>query len=628
MDLRFLSPLFLIGLAAAAVPIALHLFRRQAEPVVPFGTVRFLRRAPVEHARRRRLREWLLLALRTLALVLLALSFARPYFVDTRAAQAGPVTVIAVDTSYSVSAPAQVVRSRAMARRALDGVRADSAVALIAFDERASVLVPPTLEHGVVRAAIDRLAPGFKTTRYGAAVGAAADLMAGRGGRLIVVSDLQQNGWSESAGTPLPSKTEVESLDVGAPPGNLALVSLERNKAGVVAAVRNGGRAPATTRVTLALDGRVRAETRVTVAAGATVRAPFDIALPAEGAVRAELTDPDGYAADNVRYAVLDVLPRRRLVAITSPGSPGGDSFYVERALAAAEGPQGLRLERVTTEAVSADPATLEDAVGILLFSASGLERRAEDAIGRAVEQGAGLLLVPGPSLDPTRGSASLPAVLGARATALESSAEPLTFAPIDVRHPVFRAFGTDGGLLGSARFRRTVRWPESDDRRALARFGNGAPALLEVSGTRGHVLLLASDLANAWNDFALHPAFVPFVHDLLRYVAAGRPTGSDYRVGEWPGPDGERPGVVTAGERKPGQAGRRVAVNVDLREADQARLTAAAFAAAVPRAAAPVPAVSEASQRNREGDQSLWRYGLIVMLAGLAAESLIGRRA
>ena len=94
--------------------------------MVPFGTVRFLRRAPVEHARRRRLREWLLLALRTLALVLLALSFARPYLVDTRAAQAGPVTVIAVDTSYSVSAPQQVERARALARRALERCRVGS----------------------------------------------------------------------------------------------------------------------------------------------------------------------------------------------------------------------------------------------------------------------------------------------------------------------------------------------------------------------------------------------------------------------------------------------------------------------------------------------------------------------
>ena len=99
---------------------------------------------------------------------------------------------------------------------------------------------------------------------------------------------------------------------------------------------------------------------------------PFVLPLPAEGAVRAEVTDSDGYAADNVRFAVLDALPRPRIVAIASPGTSGGDSFYVERALAAAEGPNGMRLDRVTTESVSADPATLDNAVGIVLFSAVG----------------------------------------------------------------------------------------------------------------------------------------------------------------------------------------------------------------------------------------------------------------
>jgi hypothetical protein len=628
VDLRFLSPLFLTGLAAAAVPIVIHLFRRQAEPVVPFGTVRFLRRAPVEHARRRRLREWLLLALRTLALVLLALSFARPYLVDTGAAQAGPITVIAVDTSYSVSAPQQVERSRALARRTIEQTRSDRAVALVAFDERASVLAAPTPDRGIAQAALDRVAPGPRGTRYGAALAAAADLMAGRGGRLVVVSDLQQNGWLEASGTALAPGVEVEALDVGPPPGNLALTSIRRTKDGMVATVRNDGPAPKSTSVTLSLDGRMRGQQRVTIPAGATTEASFVARLPAEGAVRAEVTDADGYAADNIRFAVLDAPPRPRLVAITSPGGSAGDSFYVERALAAAEGPEGMRLERVTTDRVSADPALLENAVGIVLFSAAGLDRRANDAIGRAVEGGAGLLLVPGPSLDAARVSLQLPAVFGARATRIEASEEPLTFAPTDVRHPVFRAFGTDGGLLGSARFRRIVRWSEPATRRTLARFSNGAPALAEVTGPRGHVLLLASDLGNAWNDFALHPAFVPFVHDLLRYLAAGRPLRSEYRVGEWPGPDGDRPGVVSAPAAGVEGTGRRIAVNVDLRETGQARLTPPAFVAAVPRAIEPAGEPAQAAQRDREGDQSLWRYGLMVMLIGLAAESLVGRRA
>ena len=123
MGLGFLSPLFLAGLAAAAIPILLHLFRRQADPVVPFGAVRLLRRTPVEQAQRKRLREWILLALRTAALVLLALSFARPYVAARTAAATGPLTIVAVDASYSLSAPGQMDRARERARTDRDPAR-------------------------------------------------------------------------------------------------------------------------------------------------------------------------------------------------------------------------------------------------------------------------------------------------------------------------------------------------------------------------------------------------------------------------------------------------------------------------------------------------------------------------
>ena len=66
--LSFLSPLFLIGAIAAAVPIVLHLFRRKTEVVIDFPAVSLLKRAPVQQQRRRRLRELILLALRVAAL--------------------------------------------------------------------------------------------------------------------------------------------------------------------------------------------------------------------------------------------------------------------------------------------------------------------------------------------------------------------------------------------------------------------------------------------------------------------------------------------------------------------------------------------------------------------------------
>ena len=62
--LSFLSPIFLAGSAAVAIPIVLHLLRRNPDIRVKFAPVEMLRHAPVENTDRRHLRELLLLALK------------------------------------------------------------------------------------------------------------------------------------------------------------------------------------------------------------------------------------------------------------------------------------------------------------------------------------------------------------------------------------------------------------------------------------------------------------------------------------------------------------------------------------------------------------------------------------
>jgi hypothetical protein len=143
-------------------------------------------------------------------------------------------------------------------------------------------------------------------------------------------------------------------------------------------------------------------------------------------------------------------------------------------------------------------------------------------------------------------------------------------------------------------------------------------------------VLIFASDLANAWNDFARHPAFVPFVHEVVRYLAATRPLERDVRVGQLSAAGADEPGVVDL-PGVPGARGgvepRRVAVNVDPRESEDARMTADAFVAAVPRTAVAAPTAAVAVAQTRESEQSWWQYGLALMLLGLVVESLVGRR-
>ena len=102
----FLAPLFLAGLAAVAVPIVLHLFRREIAPPVPFTAVRFLQRRTIERQERRRIQDPWLLLLRAAALALLAFAFARPYLKGATTSE--PPVVIAVDVSYSMGAPGRL----------------------------------------------------------------------------------------------------------------------------------------------------------------------------------------------------------------------------------------------------------------------------------------------------------------------------------------------------------------------------------------------------------------------------------------------------------------------------------------------------------------------------------------
>src|SRR6266852_3465043 len=84
----FLTPLFLAGLGAIAIPVLIHLIQRERKRVVAFPSLMFVRRIPYQSVRRRRIRHWFLLFLRAAAIALIVLAFARPFTRPTAVAAA------------------------------------------------------------------------------------------------------------------------------------------------------------------------------------------------------------------------------------------------------------------------------------------------------------------------------------------------------------------------------------------------------------------------------------------------------------------------------------------------------------------------------------------------------------
>ena len=618
--LSFLSPLFLAGVAAAAIPIAIHLFFRRTEPVIDFAAMRYLRQAPVEHSRRRRLRELLLLALRVAALCLLAFAFARPYLAQSAAALSAPVTMVLVDTSASMTAPGQFDRAKEAAAHAIRQAGATDAVGVVTFANAAAVVAAPSQDRAGALAAVGRLQPGAGATQYRAALARAAETIGERPGRFIVVTDLQQSGWDAADEGAVPDRVTVEVSDVGGPAANVAVTALRIEGSDAVALLRNYSERPRREQASFSIEGKRFTSVPIELPAGASIEARVSLEGRSRGVLAAAVTDADGYAADNNRYLVLDAANAPAVLAITATGQPA-DVFYLERAVLVAEDSGGFRFRAVSGPAFSGlAPDALADVGAVLVLGTRGIDARGRDLLGAYVKSGGGLLVAAGPDVDPKVLAEALggvvPTTLGPR-----DAAAPLRFAPADSRHPVFRLFG-GVGTLANVTFARSAAVKASETAEVIARYTDGTAALVEDRATGGRVLIFASDLNNRWNDFPVQPAFVPFVHETLRYLAAARSARADYVVGELPGMAGATPGATQVAG-----GGRRVAVNVDPRESDPSRITADTFRAGITRLNAAAAQQARAQAREREDGQRLWQYGLILMIVSLAAEGMIGRR-
>lgn len=177
-DLMFLAPerfaLLLVPLAFAALYVLRQ--RRRRAYVVRFTDPDLIDTvAPRRPGRRRHL----VAAVYLTATALLAIAAARPAMATEVANE--PTVVLAFDTSLSMEAtdvsPSRIVAAREAAHRFIEVVPAGVRVGLVAFDETARVVIPPTTSKMVLDRAVDRLSLG-QGTAIGEAIYTSLDLLA------------------------------------------------------------------------------------------------------------------------------------------------------------------------------------------------------------------------------------------------------------------------------------------------------------------------------------------------------------------------------------------------------------------------------------------------------------------
>ena len=687
--MSFLAPLLLLGLAGLAIPIVVHLIEKERADVIEFPSVMFLERIPYPSMKRRRLRDWWLLALRCAALALLVAAFARPFFAGSTLA-AGATggareVVILLDQSYSMGYGDRWSRATTAAGQAIDALGPEDRATLIRFSRGATARPRSTTDRASLRAAVEAADLSPEVTRYGSAIKLAQGVfelstLANR--EAILITDFQRSGWDGSETASLPTGVILTPIDVSeSETSNVAVVGVSfergrfsgRERVTTSARLVNRGATPIVDRdIAIAIDSATIETKTFSLepnGVGAVTFAPFTLTEPfTRGVVRmaADRLPQD----DEFRFVL---SPDEAIaVLILEDANPARDSsLYVRRALDIGRSPAFDVLTRRVNQATVAD---LERRRLVILNDARLPDGAMRRALVGFVEGGGGLLVVLGErSAWPAEGADLLPGTFGSPTDRPGTRGGRLGF--VDYSHPAFELFGNPrSGDLGAARFFRHRPLSVSDAESVIARFDDGSVALAERRVGAGRVVVWTTTLDSFWNDLALKPVFLPFVHKLSEYLAGFTPGAPWFTVGQvlrlaaasadstpddaitvLPvdsaidrvalSPSGQHIELVGASGllelteagyyevRTPGVEDNRprtVAVNLDGEESNLATLDPQELAGAVAgRAdvARPVQDTAELTIEEREGRQSLWWYLLVAVCLLLAAETVWSNR-
>jgi len=657
----FLFPLYLLGAAAIAVPILLHLRRRPPKEHVEFGSLMFLEKTPERLTRRTRLEQLLLLALRCLALVLLALAFGRPFLESIRLPSEDESLVraaILVDRSASMRREGLWDAAKAAAIEAAGRYGNGAEVALALFDEQfhlaADLPALAGLGPGARATAVERLLagetsqPSWLGTDLGAALTQAANLLLSADAtrpadvrEIVLIGDfqsgakrdlLQENPWPEEVKVrcvPLaPADRGNLSLSLAATPPRSNIDEAEVYR---VRIVNSSDSESAVT--TLAWKGHpgTLVETLVAPGTGRILTSP----PRPDGAERGTLVvSGDSHPFDNEIH-VAPVQPRplrvRFLGQESEADSAGSPLFYLRRALQPTPALQPVVSVAASVEGL--DPAETE-----IVVAPEAWDEATGTALRRFAEAGGLVLALPSAET----GSAAFAALTGQDTWKLSEAnvGDFALLADLDFDHPVLAPFARaqirDFTKIRFWKHRRLDfgEGPLPDGTRVLATFDGKTPALLEHRVGDGAVFAFLAGWRPAESQLALSSKFVPLLYSIFDHAGYSIRSAPTLHVGETKHP---APGFYE--EPQNGGGVRLVAVNLDPAEGrtdpfDPLVEFAALGIPLLDEAAAPAPELSAAQKlrvesEQKEARQKLWKWLVFAALLVLIVETwLAGRRA
>lgn len=617
--MSFLAPWLLLGGLSVSIPIVLHFFYKARYRRLPWAAMTFLRLSIEQTSRRLRFQEYVLLALRCLALLLLAAALARPSCATLHTGGRGESVdaVFVFDTSYSMGArdgeKTRLDRAKDAALAVLDNLPPNSTVQIYGCSDRTLFLGPQSPRNldqarevvkGVELTSLSGdVLPGLTEAL------AALDRGAGTNKEVYLFTDLQKSGWDPQAAAVKAKAAEVKLratlvvVRCGSPDrpvNNVAITDLTYpggiphtgSRLPVTVLVKNTGKNPVKNiAVTLEVDGRQQ-ETEAGVAEEIAPGQTAPVTL-----LTAKLTEPgprlltakatgDDLPGDNRLDRIIPVRDRVRVLIVDGSPDPldpkQSASHFVRNALlpipADQQGEYFVKVTVVPPEEAGPGLLGVNDIVILCNVPASDADRPGIRGLDPAflerlvpfVRDGGGLVIGCGENVVAQRYNAVLgptgllPFELADPAVAPQES--PFRPAPDSTEAPSFLARYRDEPfrtVTADVEVAKVMGVKENDKGRVLMRLTDQKPWLAAMQLGDGEVVFVATSLDLTWSNWAAKGgSFLSFVQLTLSHLTAKAARGVNKAAGEplvWNPPEAPRAFEVVRPPVPPETVGKRV---------------------------------------------------------------------
>lgn len=533
--LTFLNNIFLPALAAAVLPILIHLFTRRRLKHVKWPSLRFLREIQKKQMKRMKLRQILLLILRTLILLLVIGAFARPairgVFGGGAGAHENTAVALLIDRSYSMSQEAAgvdlFVRAKHMAGDILTMLEEGDELLIVPFDKKAYPLTDkPTRFISGAQETVDSLELSDSGTDVWNAISTAIEKLDESKllhKEIYVLTDNRANGWERTGKLEVPEGTRLYVLPIepddernlGCSEIEFPRTLLQQNVPfELTATLRSFAPNPVSDHVVdLYLDDQRIGQGTVDLLPGGAeqvrLRGQVETGGYHYGSVELE---GDALPADNNRYFSMRI-PKTLDVLVVG----GNETIFIEKALAPI-GNEFFDVQRTDFPRLGGKQLSQFDV--LLLSDPPVLTSAMGNTIRGFVERGGGLIAMMGGSEEPEEAFNS---ILGEEsefdvmaAIGGDEGIGRFDLQDADFDHPVFMPYEEEG--LPNVNFRRVAAIEEAP--LSILTLSNGLPAIAEGEVGEGKAAICAFSASLKYGNIATTGFFVPLVHRMTQYVA------------------------------------------------------------------------------------------------------------